>query len=116
MVLDEMEAILKANFEKSDKAHLVRYADDVRHMTRRLDPSLDRGKVRKKMTFESTTYLNAKARGDSSMLIKRKTPEDAYGAVLQDPCDMVRAKLPKPQSPGMEAYIPRLQRLMAGLS
>ncbi|WP_414589720.1 hypothetical protein [Scytonema sp. PCC 10023] len=48
------------------------------------------------------------------MLLKRKKSEDAYDLVLQDPCDMVRAKLPKPQFPVMEAYILRLQHLMAG--
>lgn len=42
------------------------------------------------------------------MLIKQEKLEDAYNFVLQDPCDMVRAKLPKPQFPVMEAYIPRL--------
>ncbi len=42
------------------------------------------------------------------MLIKREKLEDAYNFVPQDPCDMVRAKLPKPQFPVMEAYIPRL--------
>lgn len=30
------------------KPQVIRYADDVRHMTRRLDPSLERGKVRKR--------------------------------------------------------------------
>jgi hypothetical protein len=42
------------------------------------------------------------------MLIKREKLEDVYNFVPQDPCDMVRAKLPKPQFPVMEAYIPRL--------
>ncbi len=66
------------------------------------------------MTSGPTTNLMVKARGDSSMLLKRKKSEDAYDLVLQDPCDMVRAKLPKPQFPVMEAYILRLQHLMAG--
>ena len=34
-------------------------------------------------------------------------PEDAYGTVLQDPPDMVRATLPEPQFPAMQAYILR---------
>ena len=50
------------------------------------------------------------------MLIKRKKLEDAYNFVLQDPCDMVRAELLKPQFPVMEAYIPRLQRLKRGVT
>ena len=50
------------------------------------------------------------------MLIKQKKLEDAYNFVLQDPCDMVRAELPKPQFPVMEAYIPRLQRLKRGVT
>ncbi|HAJ62676.1 MAG TPA: hypothetical protein DDW76_37340 [Cyanobacteria bacterium UBA11369] len=66
------------------------------------------------MTSGSTTNLMVKARGDSSMLLKRKKSEDADDLVPQDPCDMVRAKLPKPQFPVMKAYIPRLQHLMAG--
>lgn len=50
------------------------------------------------------------------MLIKRKSLEDAYGVVPQDPCDMVRAKLPKPQFPMMQAYIPRHSVLWRGHS
>ncbi|NMG22090.1 hypothetical protein DP116_22580 [Brasilonema bromeliae SPC951] len=58
----------------------------------------------------------AKAKGDSSMLIKQKKLEDAYNFVLQDPRDMVRAKLPKPQFPVMEAYIPRLTASHGGVT
>ena len=50
------------------------------------------------------------------MLIKQKKLEDAYNLVLQDPRDMVRAELLKPQFPVMEAYIPRLQRLKCRVS
>ncbi len=50
------------------------------------------------------------------MLIKRKKSEDVYGLVPQDPCNMVRAELLKPQFPVMEAYIPRLQRLKRGVT
>jgi len=50
------------------------------------------------------------------MPIKREPPEDAYDAVPQDPRDMVRARLPEPQFPAMQAYILRLQRLRAELS
>ena len=63
------------------------------------------------MTSGSTTYLMMKVKGDSSMLIKRKKLEDAYNSVPQDPCDMVRAELPKPQFPVMKVNIPRLQRI-----
>jgi hypothetical protein len=66
------------------------------------------------MTSGSTTYLMTKVKGDCSMLLKRKKLEDAYNFVPQDPRDMVRAELLKPQFPVMEAYIPRLQRLNAG--
>jgi hypothetical protein len=68
------------------------------------------------MTSGSTAYLKAKPNGDSSMPLKRKASEDACDADPRDPCDMVRAKLPKPQSPAMQANIPRLQRLLAGPS
>jgi hypothetical protein len=40
------------------------------------------------------------------MPLKREAFEDAYDAVLQDPRDMVRARLPNPQPPAMQAYIP----------
>ncbi len=49
------------------------------------------------MTSGSTANLMAKARGNSSMLVKRKKSEDAYDEVPQDPRDKVRAKLPKPK-------------------
>ena len=47
------------------------------------------------------------------MYVKRKKSEDAYDEVPQDPRDKVRAKLPKPQYPAMQAYILRQQRLRA---
>ena len=40
------------------------------------------------------------------MLLKRRRSEGVYDLALQDPRDTVRATLPKPQSPAMEAYIP----------
>jgi len=40
------------------------------------------------------------------MPIKQEVFEDAYDADLQDPCDMVRAILPEPQSPAMKAEHP----------
>ncbi len=48
------------------------------------------------------------------MPLKREASEDAYDVVPQDPRDMVRTALFEPQSPAMQAYIPRLQRLLRG--
>ena len=45
--------------------------------------------------------LRAKAGGEKSMPEKRETLEDAEGAVLRDPRDMVRATLPKLKEPVM---------------
>jgi group II intron reverse transcriptase/maturase len=95
------------------RLHYVRYADDVRHITRRQIPFTER-RGSEDMTPGSTTYLEAKAEGDNSMSLKRRTSEGVYGAALQDPRDTVRATLPKPQFPAMEAYIPCPQRLLAG--
>jgi len=105
----------KAKRRRQGKANYVqvRYADDVRHITWRQIPFTERRGSEDK-TSGSTTYLEAKAEGDSSMSIKRRTPEGVYGVAPQDPRDTVRATLPKPQVPAMEAYIPCLQRLVAG--
>ena len=48
------------------------------------------------------------------MLGKREEPEDAYDCVPRDPRDMVKATLPEPQPPAMQAYIPGSQRLLPG--
>jgi hypothetical protein len=106
---------------------MVRYADDVRRITRRWIPptgrrgSEDRGmkatkkeRYRKQTTSGSTAYPAAKANGDRSMLLKREMSEGVYGIVPRDPCNMVKAILLEAQSPAMEAYIPRLQRLWRG--
>ncbi len=95
------------------KPQLIKYADDVRHITWRQIPFTERRGSEDK-TFGSTTYLEAKAEGDSSMSLKRRASEGVYGAALQDPRDTVRATLPKPQFPAMEAYIPCRQRFLAG--
>jgi RNA-directed DNA polymerase len=84
----------------------VRYADDVRHITWRWIPFAERRGL-EEMTLGPTAYLTVKAKGDSSMPSKRTWSEDAYGHGLQGPRDMVRAGLPEPQSPAMQAYIPR---------
>jgi RNA-directed DNA polymerase len=95
------------------KVNVVMYAEDVRHITWRQIPFTERRGSEDK-TFGSTTYLEAKAEGDRSMSLKRRASEGVYGAALQDPRDTVRATLPKPQFPAMEAYIPCRQRLLAG--
>ena len=89
---------------------LVRYADDVRHITRCQIPFTER-RGTEELTSGSTANLMAKAKGNSSMPVKRERTEDVYGLVLQDPRDTVKAKLPEPQSPAMQAYILRLPRL-----
>jgi hypothetical protein len=92
---------------------VIRYADDVRHITRCQIPFTERRGSEEK-TFGSTTHLEAKAEGDNSMSLKRRVSEGVYATAPQDPCAMVRATLPKPQLPAMEAYIPCPQRLLAG--
>src|SRR6516162_7138948 len=52
----------------------------------------------------SSTYLTAKARGDKSMSEKQGTWEGVYDVALRDPCDMVKATLPAPQSPAVEPH------------
>jgi RNA-directed DNA polymerase len=91
----------------------IRYADDVRHITRRQIPFTER-RGSEDTTPGSTTHLEAKAKGDNSMSLKRRRPEGVYDLAPQDPRDTVRALLPKPQFPAMEAYIPCPQRLLAG--
>ena len=93
------------------QAHLVRYADDVRHITWRQIPFTER-RGTEDQTSGSTTYLEAKAEGDSSMSLKRRTSEGVYDVALQDPRDTVRARLSKPQVPAMKAHILCPQRLM----
>ena len=48
--------------------------------------------------------LKAKAGGDNSMSEKREPPEDAEGAVPQDPRDRAKAGLPESQSPVVETH------------
>src|SRR5215813_9337782 len=54
------------------------------------------GEVRREASG-SSTYLRAKTGGNKSMSEKRETLEGVYGAVPQDPRDMVKAGLPEPQ-------------------
>jgi hypothetical protein len=82
------------------------YADDVRHITWRWIPFPERRGL-EEMTLGPTAYPAVKAKGDSSMPIKQKWSEDAYGHGLQGPRDKVRAALLEPQPPVMQAYISR---------
>jgi hypothetical protein len=59
----------------------------------------------------STAYLEAKARGDSSMPVKRWPPEASVGGAPQDPCDMAKAGLPAAQSPAGASDHPSERRL-----
>jgi hypothetical protein len=88
----------------------LRYADDVRHITRCQIPFTER-RGTEEITSGSTAYPAAKAKGDRSMPVKRERPEGAYGLVSQDPRDRVKTGLFEPQSPAMQAYILRSQRL-----
>ena len=54
------------------------------------------------MTLRRTPYLNLKGGWDKSMVIKRGISEDVYDIALQCLNDMVKAKLPKFQSPVVE--------------
>ena len=85
---------------------IVRYADDVRHITWRWIPFAERRGL-EEMTLGPAAHLAARAKGNSSMPSKRERPEDAYGPVPQGPRDMVRTALFEPQPPAMQAYIPR---------
>jgi retron-type reverse transcriptase len=87
-------------------AHVVNYADDVRHITWRWIPFAERRGL-EEMTLGPAAHLAARAKGNSSMPSKRERPEDAYGPVPQGPRDMVRTALFEPQPPAMQAYIPR---------
>jgi hypothetical protein len=49
-------------------------------------------------------YLKAKAGGENSMPEKREPPEDAEGAVPQDPRDRAKAVLPEPRSPAVQPH------------
>jgi hypothetical protein len=92
---------------------LVRYADDVRHITRRWIPFAERRGL-EDMTLGPTAYPAAKVKGDRSMPSKRERSEDADDPVPQGPRDTVRTELFEPQPPTMQAYIPRHSVLRRG--
>ena len=95
------------------RAHVISYADDVRHITRRWIPFAERRGL-EDMTLGPTAYLAAKAKGDRSMPSKRERSEDADDPVPQGPRDTVRTGLFEPQPPTMQAYIPRHSVLRRG--
>src|SRR6266852_5873792 len=56
----------------------------------------------RKYTSRSTNLPQGESHRDNSMLVKRATSEDVYGAKRPpDLRDMVRAKLPESQAPGV---------------
>ena len=95
------------------RAHVIAYADDVRHITRRWIPFAERRGL-EDMTPGPTAYPAAKAKGDRSMPSKRERSEDADDPVPQGPRDTVRTELFEPQPPAMQAYIPRHSVLRRG--
>src|SRR5690349_17718237 len=99
-----VKAVTKKGMDKS--VVLIRYADDVRHFTGRWIPFTERRGL-EETTLGPTADPAAKAKGNRSMPSKRERPEDADGRVPQGPRDKVRTALFEPQSPGMQAYIPR---------
>ena len=92
---------------------VVRYADDVRHITRCWIPFAERRGL-EDMTLGPTAYPAAKVKGDRSMPSKRERSEDADDPVPQGPRDTVRTELFEPQPPTMQAYIPRHSVLRRG--
>src|SRR5215470_15099182 len=69
--------------------------------------SLTQSRGVRRETPGSSTYLRAKAGGDKSMSEKRESQEGVYGAVPQDPRDMVKAILAEPQFPVVELHTRR---------
>src|SRR4029434_1927435 len=75
--------------------------------------SLTESRGVRRETLGSSTYLKAKAQGDKSMSEKQGTWEGVYDVALRDPCDMVKATLPEPQSPAVEPHTHRYHALDA---
>ena len=95
------------------RAHVIAYADDVRHITRCWIPFAERRGL-EDTTPGPTAYPAAKVKGDRSMPSKRERSEDADDPVPQGPRDTVRTGLFEPQPPTMQAYIPRHSVLRRG--
>jgi retron-type reverse transcriptase len=108
LVLDELDRELERRGHR-----FVRYADDVRHITRCWIPFAERRGL-EDMTLGPTAYPAAKVKGDRSMPSKRERSEDADDPVPQGPRDTVRTELFEPQPPTMQAYIPRHSVLRRG--
>jgi len=111
LTLDGLEERIKALCParlraKGTKLAIVRYADDVRHITRRQIPFAER-RGTEEQTSGSTAYPLVKAKRNTSMPLTREETEDVYVPVLQDPRNMVKAGLLEAQSPVMKAYILR---------
>src|SRR3954468_24804722 len=106
-----VKAATKKGMDKS--VVLIRYADDVRHITRCWIPFAERRGL-EDMTPGPTAYPAAKVKGDRSMPSKRERSEDADDPVPQGPRDTVRTELFEPQPPTMQAYIPRHSVLRRG--
>src|SRR4051812_7543426 len=106
-----VKAATKKGMDKS--VVLIRYADDVRHITRRWIPFAERRGL-EDMTLGPTAYPAAKVKGDRSMPSKRERSEDADDPVPQGPRDTVRTGLFEPQPPTMQLYIPRHSVLRRG--
>ena len=108
LMLDVLE------LELTRRGHrFVRYAVDVRHITRCWIPFAERRGL-EDMTPGPTAYPAAKVKGDRSMPSKRERSEDADDPVPQGPRDTVRTELFEPQPPTMQAYIPRHSVLRRG--
>src|SRR3954447_2998193 len=73
-----------------------------------------KGRGLEDMTPGPTAYPAAKVKGDRSMPSKRERSEDVDDPVPQGPRDTVRTGLFEPQSPAMQAYIPRHSVLRRG--
>jgi RNA-directed DNA polymerase len=113
VVVDGLEAVVHGSpgHRRVHNINYVRWADDVRPITWRQIPFTER-RGAEDQTSGSTTDLEAKAEGNPSRSLKRSTAEGVYGVAPQAPRDTVRATLPKPQFPAMEAYILCPQRLL----
>ncbi len=112
IALHGLEELIEHRYPGRNKPALIRYADDVRHITRRQIPFTER-RGSEEQTFGSTAYPLVKAKRNNSMPLTQEGSEDVYDLVLQDPRNMVKTALFEAQSPGMKAYILRPQRLKA---
>jgi len=91
-----------------DKSHTTEEPDEGKLCAAgRGAESLTQSRGVRRETPGSSTYLRAKAGGDKSMSEKRESQEGVYGAVPQDPRDMVKAILPEPQFPVVEPHTHR---------